>query len=73
MWRQLSCQSGQPSGYQPSVLVGEFTILDWQGKVLQQEQRIWILQLDCTSHLTPYDFRSGRTKRDSPCALSQRT
>jgi hypothetical protein len=32
MWRQ------QSSGYQPSVLVGEFTISDTQGKVLQKEQ-----------------------------------
>jgi len=32
MWRQ------QLSEYQPSVLVGEFTILDSQRKVLQKEQ-----------------------------------
>ncbi len=32
MWRQKS------SGYQPAVLVGEFTIYDAQGKVLQKEQ-----------------------------------
>jgi hypothetical protein len=32
MWRQ------QPSGYKPSVIVGEFTISDSQGKVLQKEQ-----------------------------------